>query len=153
MTEAEMKRRTKQFALDCLAVVDSLPRNRACEVYGRQLIRCSSSVGANDRAVCRAKSDADMCSKLSTVEEEADECGYWLELLVESGNLEGGRPARLLDEADQLTAMIVAARKTIGKRAAKDDSRSRNVDSGLAMGERRASSIDVRESTIPEGGQ
>ncbi len=123
MTEAEMKARTKKFALDCLTVVDTLPRNRACEVYGKQLIRSSSSVGANYRAVCRAKSDADMCSKLSIVEEEADEAGYWLELLIASGNLNASSAAHLLDEADQLTAIVVAARKTIRRRQSTIDPR------------------------------
>ena len=113
-----MKARTKRFALECLRIVDGLPRNRACEVYGKQLIRSSSSVGANYRAVCRSKSDADMVAKLSIVEEEADESGYWLELLIESGNLRSEDAAVGLRESDEITAIVVASRKTIRKRMA-----------------------------------
>ena len=111
-----MKARTKRFALECLRIVDGLPRNRACEVYGKQLIRSSSSVGANYRAVCRSRSTAEMISKLSVVEEEADESGYWLEMLTDSGNAPEGLTAPLLSEANQLVAILVASRRTLQNR-------------------------------------
>src|ERR1043166_3581214 len=79
----DLKKRTKRFALDIIRFVEGLPAGMTCEVLGRQLLCAETSVGANYRAACRAKSTADFISKLGNVEEEADECGYWMELLVE----------------------------------------------------------------------
>src|SRR2546430_721605 len=80
LTELEFKRKTKLAALSSIAFVDALPRQTAAQVIGKQFIRCATSVGANYRAACRAKSVADMVAKLAIVEEEADEAVYWLEL-------------------------------------------------------------------------
>ena len=85
MTKDELKRRTRRFALDVIRLVDSLPRSKTTEVIGRQLLRSATSVGANYRAACRARSSADFVSKMGIVEEEADESMYWMELLVDSG--------------------------------------------------------------------
>ena len=76
----DLKKRTKQFAIDCWVFCKHVPRSRELDAWVRQLIRCSSSVGANYRASQRAKSTADFINKLKIVEEEIDESAYWLEL-------------------------------------------------------------------------
>lgn len=83
MNEEIFKHRAKNLALRAIRLVESLPDTKTAHVIGKQLIRSSTSVGASYRASCRAKSTADMINKLKTVEEEADESLYWLELLVE----------------------------------------------------------------------
>lgn len=113
MNEAQFKDRTKKVALRVIHLVDSLPRKRSADVIGRQLLRSATSVGANYRAACRAKSRKDMIAKLAIVEEEADESIYWLELIVESVMLRKGRLTPLLDEFNQILAMIVASQKTM----------------------------------------
>jgi four helix bundle protein len=85
MNADEMKKRTRSFALWLIRLVDALPPGRTADVIGKQLLRCGTSVGANYRASCRARSQADFISKMGIVEEEADETIYWMELLVESG--------------------------------------------------------------------
>lgn len=112
MKADEMKQRTRAFALRVIRLVEALPKTRTAEVLGKQLLRCGTSVGANYRASCRAKSQADFIAKMGIVEEEADEAIYWIELLVESGAIEKERVANLLDEANQLTAIIVASIRT-----------------------------------------
>src|ERR1043165_6934311 len=92
MSPDEMRARTKAFALRVIRLTEALPPTRAGDVIGRQLPRSATSVGANYRASRRAKSKADFISKLGTVEEEADECAYWLEVIVEAGLV---KPARL----------------------------------------------------------
>jgi len=84
MNQEEMKQRTKLFALGVIQLTESLPRHRTAEVLGRQLLRSGTSVGSNYRSACRAKSIADFISKMSIVEEEADESLYWMELLIEA---------------------------------------------------------------------
>src|SRR6201993_87708 len=98
MDESLFKKRTKHLALRVINVVDVLPRNRAADVLGRQLIRSGTSIGANYRAACRGKSTADVIAKLRIVEEEADESAYWMELLIESGLVPGGRRPGLVKE-------------------------------------------------------
>ena len=95
-----------------IKVVESLPRTRTAEVVGRQLLRCGTSVGANYRAACRAKSRADFISKLGIVEEEADETIYWMELLVEAGLVKAAKLKLLMQEADELVAIAVASINT-----------------------------------------
>src|SRR2546428_403954 len=117
MTESEMKQRTKAFALRVIKLVGSLPGSLIARRLGDQLLRSGTSVAANYRAACRARSKADFISKLGVVEEEADESSLWMELLIESGLVPGHRLEKLLDEANQLTAILVASRKTsVGKR-------------------------------------
>jgi len=108
----EMKRRTKEFALRVIRLVQSLPKGQMADVLGKQLLRSGTSVGANYRAACRAKSRADFISKMGIVEEEADESMYWMELLIESGLVQHDRVADLLNEADQLIAMTVSSIQT-----------------------------------------
>jgi len=112
MTEREMKQRTKAFALRVIKLVGSLSNDLVSRRLGDQLLRSGTSVAANYRAVCRARSKADFISKLGIVEEEADESALWMELLVESGLVLQPRLEKLLDEANQLTAIIVASRKS-----------------------------------------
>jgi four helix bundle protein len=85
MNEEEMKQRTKKFALRVLDLADAVRHNRSGNVIAAQIIRSGTSVAANYRALCRAKSRADFINKTSIVEEEADETGLWLELLIERG--------------------------------------------------------------------
>ncbi|MGE0598559.1 MAG: four helix bundle protein [Dehalococcoidia bacterium] len=113
MDASEFKRRTKVFAADVITLTETLPRGRAVDVIARQLIRSGSSAGANYRAATRAQSTAHMISKLATVEEEADESIYWLELLVETGFLKPDAAAPLQREASQMVAMTVASKKTL----------------------------------------
>ena len=112
MTKDELKRRTRRFALDVIRLVDSLPRSKTTEVIGRQLLRSATSVGANYRAACRARSSADFVSQMGIVEEEADESMYWMELLVDSGCTPAERVEALLREADELLAITVSSIKT-----------------------------------------
>ena len=113
MTERELKLRTKVFALRVLKLIDSLPDKRSGRVLANQLGRSGTSVGANYRAACRSRSTAEMISKLSVVEEEADESAFWLELVGDHGLMPAGKLAPLLREADELTAIMVASRKTL----------------------------------------
>jgi four helix bundle protein len=113
----EMKHRTKQFALRVIRLVESLPRGQAAAVIGRQLLRAGTSVGANYRAACRAKSTADFISKMGTVEEEADESPYWMELLVEDGIVPSEKLEVLMKEADELVAITVASINTAKRRS------------------------------------
>ncbi len=83
--EAEFKKRTKDMALRVIKVVQSLPKNVVAEILGKQQLRSGTSIGANYRAVCRAKSNADIINKLTIVEEEADESMFWIELMTDSG--------------------------------------------------------------------
>ena len=98
--------------LHVIRLCDRLPQRETCRVIVKQLIRCGSSVGANYRAACRGRSVADFISKLSVVEEEADETLYWLELIEESGLSADGELKRLKSEASQLIAITVASKKT-----------------------------------------
>ncbi len=112
MLADEMKKRTKAFALRVVRLVEVLPATRTADVIGKQLLRCGTSVGANYRAACRARSQADFISKMGIVEEEADETIYWIELLVESGLVKEDRVANLLDETNQIVAIVVSSIKT-----------------------------------------
>ncbi len=116
MDENLFKRRTKQLALHIIKAVEGLPKNRTADVIGRQLIRSSTSIGANYRAACRGKSTADVIAKLRRVEEEADESAYWMELLIESGLVSEGRLSGLLQETNEILAMTVASIRTLQKR-------------------------------------
>lgn len=117
MTEQEFKRRTRQFALDVIALGDALPRTMAAQVIGKQLLRCATSVGANYRSACRAKSTADMIAKLSILEEEADESVYWLELLADAHIVPQNRIVLMQKEANEITAMIVASKQTLRRKS------------------------------------
>lgn len=112
MNSEELKQRTKQFALNVINFVQSLPKTRTNDIIGNQLLRSATSVGSNYRSACRARSKADFISKITIVEEEADESRYWLELIQESGALNDGSLKTLIKEADELTAIFTSAGKT-----------------------------------------
>ena len=107
-----MKARTKQYALRIIRLVESLPKSKTSNILGGQLIRSGTSVGANYRAACRAKSTADFIAKLAIVEEEADESIYWIELLVESAQVKMNLVENLLAEANEILSIVVSAIKT-----------------------------------------
>jgi four helix bundle protein len=100
MTNSELKLRTKKFALRIIKLVQSLPKNKIGDVLGHQLLRSATSVGANYRAACRARSQADFISKITIVEEEADESYYWLELICEAELIEKEKLKDIMKEAD-----------------------------------------------------
>jgi four helix bundle protein len=112
MNEQVLKQRTKAFALRAIKMVDALPKNRSADVLGRQLLRSGTSVAANYRAACRSRSPAEFLAKMGIVEEEADECGLWIELIGDSGLQSHAQLAELLREANELTAISVASIKT-----------------------------------------
>ena len=115
MSNENLKLRTKQFALRVIKLFESLPKDEVSRVLGRQLLRAGTSVGANYRAACRRKSSADFISKMGTVEEEADESGYWMELLVDAGKVKAVKISALMQEADELTAIAVSSINTARK--------------------------------------
>ena len=112
MRDIDLKARTHAFALDAIRLIRSLPRDSVSVVVGRQLLRSATSVGANYRSACRARSRPDFIAKLTVVEEEIDESSYWLELLVESGSTSGERAAPLVREADELVRIVVCSART-----------------------------------------
>ncbi|MGX7688384.1 four helix bundle protein [Flectobacillus roseus] len=112
MKHENLKVRTKAFALRIINLVDKLPNNLSCQVIGKQLLRCGTSVGANYRASCRARSQADFISKIGIVIEEADEALFWMELLVESGMIKEVLLQSLINEANELVAIFIASGKT-----------------------------------------
>ena len=112
MNYENLKRRTKKFGLDVIRLVEKLPKDEVSRILGRQLLRSGTSVGANYRAACRAKSSADFISKLGNVEEEADESGYWMEMLVDAQKLESAAAAPHIQEAGELTAIAVSSINT-----------------------------------------
>lgn len=116
MAADELRKRTKAFALRAIRLTEALPSTTTGRVIKRQFVKCGTSVGANYRAATRAKSTADFISKMGTVEEEADECMYWMELIVEGNLMAEERVSSLYDEADQILAMVVASIKTAKKR-------------------------------------
>ncbi len=112
MSERDLKMRTKTFALRILKVVDALRRTTAGRAIGSQLVRAGTSVAANYRSACRAKSPADFIAKMAIVEEEADETLFWLELLEESELIAASKLTALKQEADELIAIGIASIKT-----------------------------------------
>jgi four helix bundle protein len=120
MDNENLKIRTKQFALRIIKLVKNLSNDQVGRVLGNQLLRAGTSVGASYRAACRSKSTADFISKMGTVEEEADESGYWMELLIDAERIKPTKIAALLQEAGELTAIAVSsintARKSGGRR-------------------------------------
>ena len=112
MTKEELKKRTKAFALLILKLVEELPATKAGNTIGNQIIRSGTSVGANYRSACRARSNADFLSKIAIVEEECDETLFWLELITESKILPEKQVANIITEANELTAIFTATGRT-----------------------------------------
>lgn len=112
MDQIELKKRTKQFALRVLKLTAALPKTVEAKVIQNQLARAGTSVAANYRASCRARSRAEFIAKMGTVIEESDECCFWMELIVEGEMLAETKVDDLLKEAGELTAIMTASRKT-----------------------------------------
>lgn len=112
MTEHDLKTRTKAFALRIITMIGSLPKSMPADVMGRQLVRAATSVAANYRAACRGRSKAEFISKLGIVEEESDECCFWLEMIVDAKLFPASKLIDLRKEADELTAIFVSSLKT-----------------------------------------
>jgi four helix bundle protein len=116
MNKEDLKKRTRIFAVEVIKFTETLPKSGTADVICRQLVRSGTSVGANYRSSCRAKSTADFISKMGYVEEEADETMYWLELLEEAGIKNKQEIAKLWKEADEIVAMTVASIRTARKK-------------------------------------
>jgi len=112
---AELQQRTKSFALRVLKLIEHLPNTVGGKILANQLARSGTSVGANYRAACRARSRAEFASKLGTVAEEADESLYWLELIRDGNFIGQKRIAFLLSEADELTAIFTSGRRSASR--------------------------------------
>lgn len=123
MDKVELQLRTKKFAVDIIKFISDLPNNRAVNVLVNQLLRSSTSIGANYRAACKGKSTADFINKIVIVEEEADESIYWLELMEGSGLVQNDKLTLLKKEARELTAIFTA----IGKTAKENQRNSKNL--------------------------
>jgi four helix bundle protein len=108
----ELRDRTKAFALRVIRLFRSLPYRTDTQVLGKQLLRCGTSVAANYRAACRARSKAEFVAKMGLVVEEADETILWIELLTESGIVSVEKTESLLEEARELTAIFTASVRT-----------------------------------------
>ena len=108
----QLRDRTKTFALRVIRLYRSLPYKTDAQALGKQLLRCGTSVAANYRAVCRARSKAEFVAKIGVVLEEADETVLWLELMTESGIVPLAKTEELLREANELTAIFAASQRT-----------------------------------------
>ncbi len=113
MSDANLRDRTKQFALRVVPLFGRLPKSAEAQVIGKQLLRSGTSVAANYRESCRARSNSEMIAKLGVVEQELDESILWLELLGDAEIVKQELLRDLLDEADQLLRMTVSSIKTI----------------------------------------
>lgn len=112
MTEDDLKKRTKLFALRILKLVAALPKTLAGRTIGGQLARSGTSVAANYRAACRARSKAEFISRLGVVEEEADESALWLELIIEGELMKNVLVEPSWIEADEIVAIMTSSRKS-----------------------------------------
>ena len=108
----DLKLRTKQFALRVIQVFRALPREETARVLGRQLLRAGTSVAANYRAACRARSRREFIAKIGIVIEESDETAFWIELLSDAGLMKAAKLSNLATEAAELTAIFAASYRT-----------------------------------------
>lgn len=112
MNSEELKKRTKDFGLRIIKLIEVLPSSKSSNMIGNQLLRCGTSGGANYRAACRARSKPDFISKAGISIEEADESIYWMEMLIEAGIMPKEKLAAPLKEADEIVAILTASVKT-----------------------------------------
>lgn len=112
----QIQQRTKNLAVGIVKLCENLPEKDSNRIIIRQLIRATCSVGANYRAVCRAKSTADFINKLNIVEEEADESIFWMELLEELNTNNSETVIKYRNEMNEILAIVVAAKKTSKQR-------------------------------------
>lgn len=115
MDRNEMMLRTREFALRVVKLWQALPQRGDAAVLGKQLLRCGTSVGANYRAACHAKSAADFVAKLKICEEEADEAEYWMDLLVAAEIVPAAKMEALMAEAHEIASILTAAARTAKK--------------------------------------
>ncbi len=116
MSKEELKKRTKQLALRIIRVVDALPNTRSARKIGRKLLQSGTSIGANYRAACRAKSIKDMISKLQTVVTAADKTLYWLELIGDANLITKNRLTGVKKETNEILAIMISSIKTLQRR-------------------------------------
>jgi four helix bundle protein len=133
MNPDDFKRKTRAFAIRVIRLVQALPKLSVGDVLGKQLLRCGTSVGANYRAACRAKSRADFIAKMKIVEEECDESLYWMDLLIESEQVKAALLRDLIKEAEEILALVVASIKT-----ARSSSQSSIVKRQASSGQRNS---------------
>lgn len=112
MNTKELQDKTKNFALRIIKMVEALPDTKAGRVIGNQILRSATSIGANYRSACKARSKADFISKITIVEEEADETAYWLELIIQANLINSKKIEQLYNESRELTAIFTASGKT-----------------------------------------
>lgn len=115
MATRDLKVRTKEFALGIIQFYARLPRNEVAQVLGKQLLRSGTSIGANYREACRARSPAEFVAKLGDSLKEIEETQYWLELLAESGMAANNQTKELTAEAEELNAIFTASIRTARK--------------------------------------
>jgi len=112
----QIKIRTKRIGLEVILLIDELPSKTSSWAIAKQIVRSATSIGANYRAACRAKSPADFINKLKIVEEETDETIYWLEILEESKLIKSERIISLKNELNEILSIVVASIKTTRNR-------------------------------------
>ncbi len=112
MKPSDLKERTREFAVRIMRLIDELPKKTSARAVAGQLVRCATSVGANYHIACRARSKAEFIAKVGIVLEEADECLFWLQLIIDAGLMPAKRIEALFKEADELTAIFTASVKT-----------------------------------------
>jgi four helix bundle protein len=126
MQKQDFAKRTMQFGLRIIRVVESLPNLQTARVIGKQLLRAGTAVGANYRSALRGRSRADFVAKMGIVEEECDEALYWMQMLIEAGIVKASRLSELLREANEIIAIVVSSIRTAraGKGSPKSDLRN-----------------------------
>jgi len=112
MKSSDLKRRTFDFGVRCVRLAEALPKSRTADALGLQLLRCGTSVGANYRAACRARTRAEFLAKLGIVEEECDESVFWMDLITELDLIQPKLLSSLRQEADEILSIIISSIKT-----------------------------------------
>jgi|SRR6516164_2981098 four helix bundle protein len=115
MKRDELQERTQKFALRVLKLIEHVPNSIGGRILARQLARSATSVSANYRAGCRARSRVEFASKLGTVAEESDESLHWLEMIRDGNFISAHRIAPLISEADELTAIFTCGRRSVSR--------------------------------------
>lgn len=127
MNEEELKKRTKRFGLRVMKLVAALPKTSQGRAVGGQLVRAGTSVGANYRAACRARSRAEFTARLGVVEEEADESAYWVEMIIEGELMRANLVTSLFSKANELVAIMTSSRITIYRKQFADNQNATQV--------------------------
>lgn len=112
MKHNDLRARTRDFGVRVIKMVDHFPNKRAANIIANQIIRSATSVGANYREACRARSTKEFISKLGIAEGEADETLYWLEVIASTELIKKDLLVDLMKEADELIAILIASAKT-----------------------------------------